>query len=113
MTDLELLEAAAKAAGINHVDYTGTDYDGFSGLVALDDVGRHVSCWSPLTDDGDAFRLAVKLRLKIYHAETCAIVERKRYSREWISASDDENGDRYAATRRAIVRAAAAIGRAS
>jgi hypothetical protein len=54
--------------------------------------------WNPLTDDGDALRLAVKLDLSIDDA--CVIY------------SDGASDDRYAATRRAIVRAAASIRRA-
>jgi hypothetical protein len=49
--DRELLELAAKAAGI--VPY---------GVNPWQWIRAH---WNPLTDDGDAFRLAVKLRLDI------------------------------------------------
>lgn len=58
------------------------------------DQRRH---WNPLVDDGDALRLAAKLYLwepiRLAHREVSADVEI------------------YAATRRAIVRAAAAIGK--
>jgi hypothetical protein len=97
MNDRELLELAAKAAGTYYVESESWD----------ENAG-----WNPLTNDGDALRLAVKLRFKIYHGELGAIVERKRYSREWIGEADDDScGDRYAATRRAIVRAAAEVGK--
>ncbi len=62
--------------------------------------------WNPLADDGDALRLAVKLRMLVeldsYHAMADGCVE------------DLAGGqDPFAATRLAIVRAAAEIGRAT
>lgn len=54
MTDRELLELAAKAAGHNYY------MDSFG--VHQIDSGR----WNPLYDDGDALRLAVKLGVDIY-----------------------------------------------
>jgi hypothetical protein len=89
MTDRELLEAAAKEAGIR-------------GLWV--DVGLNIGSdanpiiWNPLTDDGDALRLAVKLNL--WEAV-----------RDCYQHADSSDSDPYAATRRAIVRAAAEIGR--
>lgn len=93
-TDRELLELAAKAAGRDPY------FD-----------GPHTpTSWDPLTDDGDALRLAVKLQLQItpgtynkdefsaFHAGQGEANERRHYLQ-----------DEYAATRRAIVRAAAAI----
>lgn len=90
MTDKELLDLAAKAAGVQ-LKYTP------SGSPWADIEGA----WNPLTDDGDALRLAVKLGilshplLQHYFAVETLMPER----------------DPYAATRRAIVRAAAEIGK--
>jgi hypothetical protein len=86
MTDRELLELAAKVAEI--------EYDG----IAAKDIysGHYVIPWNPLTDDGDALRLAVKLNVPL-DGFTIA-------PSEWMN-------DPYAATRRAIVRAAAEIGK--
>jgi hypothetical protein len=95
MTDRELLELAAKAAGLAD----GSWFDGWN------DEGRETGdYWNPLTLSGDAFELALKLGL---------IVE---CGRAWISRhgpmfGEDVLPDPYAATRRAIVRAAAEIGR--
>ena len=123
MTDRELLEKAAKVVEIAHVDYTGIDYDGRLGLQCVDHVGRHTYTWNPLTDDGDAFRLAVLLgerfpccvvgmfnRAAFAHAS--ASVVHRDGSETYI---EQENGDEDvgAAARRAIVRAAAAIGEQS
>ena len=59
MTDRELLEAAARAAGL----HTRSDR---TSVWIVEDDGSPVHRWNPLTDDGDALRLAVKLRLSIY-----------------------------------------------
>lgn len=97
MTDRELLEYAAKAAGI---DLGITFQTGSPIIWDCTDQENHKP-WNPLTDDGDALRLAVKLgmhNVDEFPVPTMAL----------ISECDD---DHYAATRRAIVRAAAEIGR--
>jgi len=59
MTDKELLELSAKAAGLN------LDWDSYTAMnlhrpmASLGDTNWFQ--WNPLTDDGDALRLAVKL----------------------------------------------------
>lgn len=102
MTDKELLELAAKAAGM--VGYKWCDLALFpvQGLKC----GRipYEPMWNPLTDDGDAFRLAVKLNLLIDCASHCA-----RPIPDGIPWQDGNDLDPYAATRRAIVRAAAEL----
>jgi hypothetical protein len=119
MTDRELLEAAAKAAGIGlewfEVGVGDPDCD--PGWYC--DIKGTRRYWNPLTDDGDALRLAVKLGLAI----SIDAVERETWahhdqvmlgSREWWPAhptTEHSNEDMYAATRRAIVRAAAEIGK--
>jgi hypothetical protein len=92
MTDRELLEAAAKAAGY---ELQETE-DGFE--IDFDDS----RIWNPLTDDGDALRLAVKLNL-ITGQDTAW---HYHYGAELALGLDP-----LAATRRAVVRAAAAIGK--
>ena len=87
MTNKELLELAAKAAGYKmHPEKFVGDYWLKDGMV-----------WNPLTDDGDALRLAVKLKLLDQH--------------NVIYGQWDGGDDPYAAQRRAIVRAAAEIGK--
>lgn len=141
MSDRELLELAAKAVGykfyrskfghwivttpegdrveccvgfIRYDSYTGADL----GLPSVEDALSELG-WNPLTDDGDALRLAVKLNLRIsIEAERAGGI-----TVEWNSDGDGSalsdveeyapiGGDDYAATRRAIVRAAAEIGKA-
>jgi len=99
MTDQELLEYAAKAAGEE------LKYDSFGGG---DNPDREYNYWNPLTDDGDALRLAVKLGMMIDHnveADYAQVVL------DGNSYHEMRGADPYAATRRAIVRAAAEIGK--
>ena len=110
--DRELLELAAKASGVT--PYLGIIND--KG-VAAHLVETHTECykkyWNPLTDDGDALRLAVKMKMRF--STVCNLGDQAVASVTDIysnGAVEDHNGDPYAATRRAIVRAAAEIGRA-
>ena len=93
MTDKELLELAAKAVGEKVV----RPCDDESGFLLYGTQDK----WNPLTDDGDALRLAVHLNIDINFTESlvdCGIAICK-------------DNDPYAATRLAIVRAAAEIGK--
>jgi hypothetical protein len=97
MTDRELLELAAKAAGY-HVDKDA----GTGGLLIKSEFLRWFP-WDPLADDGDALRLACTLRIGIIQR-----VEEVRVANGYISAIYEPVGDdRAKATRRAIVAAAA------
>lgn len=113
MNDKELLESAARAAEISG----SRDSDG--GYV-YQQRGRNepgdvwVVKWNPLTDDGDALRLAVRLDLQVL------IGQGPDGDITWVRAPDEldfdgpseqHGADACAATRRAIVRAAAEIGR--
>lgn len=100
MNDKELLELAAKAAGIT---WHGDGSDSGDMIVMM----PFTRVWNPLTDDGDALRLAVKLSLSIWRYDTLSTS--KPNFTDW--QCDERGDDPYAATRRAIVRAAAEIGR--
>lgn len=104
MTDLELLELAAKAAGVpNHELYdTIGDHGG---------VEKHG--WNPLTDDGDALRLAVALdiSLRLDGDELTGIAHWRRNGKTNRLVGSYRTGSADEA-RRLIVRAAAEIGRA-
>lgn len=106
-TDRELLELAAKAAGLSNYRYC----DKRKCMIDCDvRAGSYMTPWIPLTDDGDALRLATALRLDISHAyddRNRVFAERKNVS----CCGEDTTYDHYAATRRAIVRCAAEIGR--
>ena len=106
MTDRELLELAAKAAGMHNPCYMEINQN--KGI----NRGPTESLWNPLADDGDALRLAVKLGLvidvQLFTEVTTA------WTSDVSGAADCEERHKYdpcAATRRAIVRAAAEIGR--
>ena len=111
MTDRELIEAAAKAAkipgGWNERDDGWFVPGGNEGWLWL-------SRWDPLNDDKDAFRLAVKLGLRhLFYVE----VQKDCVQTSYIVPQEDvfyesfKDQDPCAATRRAIVRAAAELGK--
>jgi len=110
MSDRELLELAAKAEGdVYHWEYVENEYrDGRKIKQAYYSSLLEVT-WNPLTDDRDALRLAVKLRISL-HIRDQTYVQLEE-SAVWVPEQLDFPEDRYAATRRAIVRAAAEIGR--
>ena len=108
MSDRELLEAAAKAVGIPlywseddpECDWVQGTYPRIPDHKVLEKWTWKV--WNPLTDDGDALRLAVKLRHELgTDVAQCF----------GIGRFDEYKNDPYAATRRAIVRAAAELER--
>ncbi|MEW6310767.1 MAG: hypothetical protein AB1532_07520 [Pseudomonadota bacterium] len=101
MDDRELLILAAKVA--RYVEWDGDD------VLSMCCPTRSGSFkpWRPLEDEGDALRLAITLRLDVFffegfkevHSSHCMIGE----SETWERYGDDP----FAATCRAIVRAAA------
>ena len=108
MNDRELLELAAKAAGIEVLEERGGS---LPWTIRVNGAGK---VWNPLTDDGDALRLAVKLHID-FNGNDYDV----GFTNGWVQASighracmEEYGSDPYAATRRAIVRAAAEIGRA-
>ena len=115
-TDRELLELAAKAAGIA-CDKDGPYVERQEWQQWFGEQGHFETVrvnWNPLHDDGDALRLAVKLNMELLRSQ-------RNDPRPWVSAvirnttihgAEDIGDDANAATRRAIVRAAAAIGEA-
>ena len=104
MTDRELLELAAKAAGCDGLGQWDdkwnclTDHEGWT--------------FDPLNDDGDALRLAVKLSMCIAIEPQYGLVYATAPGwRVGMEPEEKIGNDPYAATRRAIVRAAAEIGK--
>jgi hypothetical protein len=106
MTDRELLERAAKAAGLRYIKPT-EDYSGALGLALCDEHERWTADWNPLADDGDALRLAVRLNMTVQCSYSSVWVERAVPATEVVETHN--NKDPLAATRRAIVRAAATL----
>ena len=102
LTDRELLELAAKAGGLTVIGPRDI------GVMIRSEACKSGFCWNPITDDGDALRLAVKLQLAI------AIDSDRSWSHHvnvMMGSEVMHNGDQEAATRRAIVRAAAELGK--
>ena len=124
MSDRDMLEFAAKAAGLR----VGFEPDG-------KDRGRHDLYWSivhhqlvwhgkstgseyprpifwnPITDDGDALRLAVRLGIVVEYRREVPACFAYHYNSNLEVVQRNDQLDPIAATRRAIVRAAAEIGR--
>jgi hypothetical protein len=111
MTDLELLELAAKAAGMEcRLEQPRGAKEPLWIRARVPGSGDAFPVWNPLTDDGDALRLAVALRketdVQIHIWEGGCQVD------TWRDAPDEHFvDDPNASVRRAIVRAAAEIGR--
>lgn len=99
MTDQEYIELAAKAAGIE-----GSWHEQNSAYASPTGwLMPNGHTWNPLSDSGDAFELAVKLGFLVCPGQVYSGVEG--------FATEKNNGDILAATRLAIVRAAAEIGK--
>lgn len=102
MNEKELLTYAAKA-----IDLKWLSYHHSKGLCCRDHKygGLIEYYWNPLTDDGEALRLAVKLEMEINCMEL---------SQFQVATYDDKGNATYtddSCVRRAIVRAAAEIGK--
>ena len=105
-TDRELLELAAKAAGYQYMPANGC-------IV----VGGIPGTWNPLTDDGDALRLAVNLGFGITFGQYApcdiySVYVSEIEGGETLSVGVIGDNEPTGIVRRAIVRAAAAIGEA-
>lgn len=114
MTDRELLELAAKAAGVGgqwqfvRGSNTPTCYRGADGRA-----------FDPLADDGDALRLAVQLRIDVRIDNTTTLCYASNGLHQQACEKHTDHADPYSdlwadlfrATRHAIVRAAAEIGK--
>ena len=94
-TDRELLELAAKAAGYEYAKH--------GGYIVVDGIPGN---WNPLTDDGDNRRLQVALKVGLVPIEDggWACITWDHDDQVTLAADLDPN--------RAVVRAAAAIGKA-
>ena len=130
MTNRELLELAARAVGGDFISQTEYDEEtsGYKTRTWIREQGRLIE-WNPLTDDGDALRLAVKLKFNFaykpqdtdnHHPIPSGVTVWLRHPASYglshttklpaFVFEQHHDEDHCAATRRAIVRAAAAIG---
>lgn len=119
LTDRELLELAAKAAGLKINQAFQAQRDAVmapaKASLWIDDGS---TAWNPLTDDGHALRLAMTLELGVVCKRESDPYEKNRsvvtdpYRVNQLRIVEAHKGNPEAATRRAIVRAAAEIGQA-
>ena len=110
MTDQELLEYAAKAMGLVILRYVENTNWGTG--ISHGEGDQVYVVWNPLTSDADAFRLMVSLGLVAFPPEDddpTAVVQ--KHNLQLYVTEVDENGNYGTTTRRAIVRAAAEIGK--
>ena len=109
MNDRELLEKAAKAAGLGEVwslPGSGTTYIGKRWEISNP---VEYSVWNPLANDGDALRLLARLGMDIIYTPEAVEVNASQHAAQvdgetvcpwaWESLL---GADPYAATRRAI-----------
>jgi len=121
MNDAEMLELAAKAAGMFVLPKPWPDVDGWFFCLhhdapalhfrSVDRNSNHIQSWAPLTDDGDAFRLMVELRIRAQawgdNGSAAAFADVGE-----VKAMEPHYGDDPGrALRIAIVRVAAEIGK--
>lgn len=117
-----LLEMAARAQG-----YQDAEWSEFGQCMELPSKPHGRLDWRPHEDDGDSRRLEVALELTVIqhpiyeNPKHSAIARRSSWDSEayeWrldvlaMAPYSDHNGDKAAATRMAVLRAAAAIGEA-
>lgn len=113
MTDLEMLELAALAAGykkyyahhLGRASFVTYDVEYYSEVKGRCVVAEKTLDWNPRDDDGDALRLAVKLGLWVHIGKYDVAIEGTPIEESCVKCP-------YVATRRAILRAAAEIGQA-
>lgn len=107
MSDRELLEMAAKACRMT------PPWDSNDCFIAW--IGSPVTghWWNPLSDDGDALRLAITLRLDLMFFNGYEEIHVEPSRADDIGVAIEKYcDDMGSSVRRAIVRAAAEIGRA-
>ena len=107
-TDRELLELAARSIGL-----LGSFSEYHQGITYSKPGSLDMHVWSPLTDDGDALRLAVACNLTVCTDGSATVSACQEFDRANVFATQSvgECGScKFTATRRAITRAAAAIG---
>lgn len=110
MTDRELLELAAKAAGFDYEEFLPDDdrpvIEQFDAIIK--------GLWTPLADDGDRYRLIKALRINIDFSDQCAwkrLPNGDLIQEFWHEDGDDADhslGDEP----HAVLRVAAEIGKA-
>lgn len=106
MTDRELLELAAKAAGLNIKSYT-VDNDGkLTHLIVGRKFTKERVAWNPRTNDGDSRRLQMQLKISLECTTHYAAASYQGFVVQKMYGSDQA-----ATARSAVLQVAAEIGR--
>lgn len=104
----EILLNAAKAVGGNYEPKTEEFRLPVGNVIVIQEY------WNPIEKSGDALELAVKLGLRVYvyngGGDDCTLVAGDELAEKDINVKVLHEGDNLAATRLAIVKAAALIG---
>lgn len=119
-SDRELLELAAKAVGFLLCGYSWiaeNEDDEECEILDAAFVKHHqeqelASKWNPLTDDGDALRLAARLNFRVDISYGTVRIVDELDNEHYLSGIVTDCGGQMAIVRLAIVRAAASVGEA-
>lgn len=108
MKTSDMLLNAAKAVGGNYEPKTEEFRLPVGNVIVIQEY------WNPLNSGGQALELAAKLGFRIYvyngGGDDCTIVASDELDAQDVNIKIAHNGDNLAATRLAIVKAAALIG---
>lgn len=110
MTDRELLEAAARAVGYEIEIFRSAEEN----LTVVPPGIINFVFWNPLINDGDTFRLAVELDISLRQRLAMVVAEYPWIDEEFNlrkTLCEPVLDDHCKSSRRAIVRAAAEIGK--
>lgn len=107
MSDRELLELAAKAAGLRLFVWGKKGAENF--CIRLDD-GSPSARWNPLTDDGDSRRLQVALGISLIMC-TEGRARAMSHDAEHHAVEDDASKGGGTNARMAVLKCASEIGR--
>lgn len=111
MTDRELLELAAKAAGLKNFRYCPEE-DGLHACIEYDDEHDCTVVWMPHLDDGDCARMEAAIGIDVSWSSVYAMADNLQLSDCILAPYSAHNENRQAARRWASTRAAAEIGKA-
>ncbi|WP_147408767.1 hypothetical protein [Kushneria sinocarnis] len=107
MSDREMLECAAKAAGLRFAVEQRPNGESVTLVIDEEKCGNE---WNPITNDGDAFRLIAELELNVFHVSGNAYAMPSDSDEPESICSYRDSGGKIQAQRRAITLAAARIG---
>lgn len=111
MEDRELLELAAKAAGIEIEWRSVSDMPGAEVQPCRVRLGVSQGWWNPLRRNADAFSAAAQKGISIIHEHPAFVIAKRIHGGEWIQFSVQGPDDYERATRHAITYCLSQIGR--